>query len=44
MAVNRDPERVKTLAADIVSEAAELDHAVGGFLAGTRATASTAGA
>jgi len=40
IAVNRDPQRTQTLAADIVSEAAELDHTVGGFLAGTKAAAA----
>ena len=39
IAVNRDPQRTQTLAADIVSEAAELDHTVGGFLAGAKAAA-----
>ena len=42
IAVNRDPQRTQTLAADIVSEAAELDHTVGGFLAGTKAAVSAA--
>lgn len=42
IAVNRDPKRTHELAADIVSEAAELEHTVGGFLAGTKATASAA--
>lgn len=40
LAVNRDPQRTQTLAADIVSEAAELDHTVGGFLAGSKAAAA----
>ena len=40
IAVNRDPQRTQALAADIVSEAAELDHTVGGFLAGTRPVAA----
>ena len=40
LAVNRDPRRTQELAADIVSEAAELEHTVGGFLAGTKAAAS----
>jgi PAS domain S-box-containing protein len=42
IAVNRDPKRTHELAADIVSEAAELDHTVGGFLAGTKAAANAA--
>jgi PAS domain S-box-containing protein len=42
IAVNRDPKRTHELAADIVSEAAELDHTVGGFLAGTKARAAEA--
>jgi nitrogen fixation/metabolism regulation signal transduction histidine kinase len=42
IAVNRDPQRTQALAADIVSEAAELDHTVGGFLAGTKAAAAEA--
>jgi len=40
--VNRDPARAHELATDIVSEAAELEHTVGGFLAGTKAAASAA--
>ena len=42
IAVNRDPQRTQALAADIVSEAAELDHTVGGFLAGTKAAGAEA--
>ena len=42
IAVNRDPQRTQALAADIVSEAAELDHTVGGFLAGTKAARAEA--
>jgi PAS domain-containing protein len=37
LAVNGDPAQVRQLAVDIVSEAAELDHTIGGFLAGGRA-------
>jgi PAS domain-containing protein len=43
LAVARDPTMVRQLAVDIVSEAAELDHTIGGFLAGDRA-AKAAGA
>ena len=42
IAVNRDPARAHELATDIVSEAAELEHTVGGFLAGTKAAANAA--
>jgi PAS domain S-box-containing protein len=42
IATNRDPQRTQALAADIVSEAAELDHTVGGFLAGVKAAAAEA--
>jgi len=34
LAVSRDPTMVRQLAVDIVSEAADLDHTIGGFLAG----------
>ena len=37
VAVNRDPQLIQLLATDIASEAASLDHTIGGFLAGARA-------
>jgi PAS domain-containing protein len=37
LAVSRDPTQVRQLAIDIVSEAADLDHTIGGFLAGAKA-------
>ena len=37
LAVSRDPALVRQLAVDIVSEAADLDHTIGGFLAGAKA-------
>ncbi len=43
LAVSRDPMLVRQLAVDIVSEAADLDHTIGGFLAGAK-TAKAAGA
>jgi nitrogen fixation/metabolism regulation signal transduction histidine kinase len=43
LAVSSDPMLVRQLAVDIVSEAADLDHTLGGFLAGARA-AKAAGA
>jgi PAS domain S-box-containing protein len=43
LAVSRDPTMVRQLAVDIVSEAADLDHTIGGFLAGGTA-AKAAGA
>jgi PAS domain S-box-containing protein len=43
LAVTRDPTTVRQLAVDIVSEASDLDHTIGGFLAGARA-AKAAGA
>ena len=43
LAVSRDPALVRQLAVDIVSEAADLDHTIGGFLTGARA-AKAAGA
>jgi len=43
LAVSRDPTLVRQLAVDIVSEAADLDHTIGGFLAGGKA-AKAAGA
>jgi nitrogen fixation/metabolism regulation signal transduction histidine kinase len=41
LATRRDPEQTQRLAEDIISEAAQLDHTIGGYLAGTR-TASRA--
>ena len=43
LAVSRDPTLVRQLAVDIVSEAANLDHTIGGFLVGTK-DAKAAGA
>jgi PAS domain-containing protein len=43
LAVSADPVMVRQLAVDIVSEAADLDHTIGGFLAGGKA-AKAAGA
>jgi len=43
LAVSRDPTQVRQLAVDIASEAADLDHTIGGFLAGAKA-AKAAGA
>jgi PAS domain-containing protein len=43
LAVSRDPVQVRQLAVDIVAEAADLDHTIGGFLTGARA-AKAAGA
>jgi hypothetical protein len=40
LAVSRDSTMVRQLAVDIVSEAAELDHTIGGFLAGAKAAKS----
>jgi len=37
VAVSSDPALVRQLAVDIVSEAADLDHTIGGFLAGAKA-------
>jgi len=37
LAVSRDPAMVRQLAVDIVSEAADLDRNIGGFLAGAKA-------
>jgi PAS domain-containing protein len=37
VAVSSDPTLVRQLAVDIVSEAADLDHTIGGFLAGAKA-------
>ena len=36
LAVSRDPTLVRQLAVDIVSEATDLDHTIGGFLAGAK--------
>ena len=44
LAVSRDPTLVRQLAVDIVSEAADLDHTIGGFLAGAKAAKRAAGA
>ena len=44
LAVGRDPERTQQLAAEIISEAAQLDHTIGGFLARARTAANAAGA
>jgi len=44
LAGTQDPETARQFAADIVSEAAELEHTIGGFLAGTKASAKAAGA
>ncbi|MGH9501080.1 MAG: PAS domain-containing protein [Terriglobales bacterium] len=41
LASGRDPEQTQRLATDIILEAAELDHTIGGFLAGA-SSASTA--
>lgn len=43
LAASRDPELARQLAADIASEAAQLDHTIGGFLAGPRAARAAAG-
>lgn len=43
VAVSSDPTLVRQLAVDIVSEAADLDHTIGGFLTGAKA-AKAAGA
>jgi len=43
LAASRDPELARQLAADIASEAAQLDHSIGGFLAGARAKSAAAG-
>jgi nitrogen fixation/metabolism regulation signal transduction histidine kinase len=44
LAVTRDTTLVRQLAVDIVSEAADLDHTIGGFLAGAKTVKSAAGA
>jgi nitrogen fixation/metabolism regulation signal transduction histidine kinase len=38
LATGRHPEQAQRLAEDIILEAAQLDHTIGGFLAGPRAT------
>jgi signal transduction histidine kinase len=43
LAVSPDPALVRQLAVDIVSEAADLDHTIGGFLVGAQ-SAKAAGA
>jgi len=42
LANGRDPEQTQRLAKDIILEAAELDHTIGGFLAGPRAASHAA--
>ncbi len=42
LATGRDLEQTKRLAEDIILEAAELDHTIGGFLAGTRSASNAA--
>ena len=42
LATGRDPEQTQRLAKDIILEAAELDHTIGGFLAGSRAASHAA--
>jgi len=44
LAGTKDHDLALQLATDIVSEAAELDHTIGGFLAGGKASAKAAGA
>jgi len=43
VAVSRDPSQIQQLAVDIVSEAADLDHTIGGFLASAKAAKNAAG-
>jgi signal transduction histidine kinase len=43
LADSRDPELARQLAADIVAEAGQLEHTIGGFLAGTRAANTASG-
>lgn len=43
LAVSRDPDLARQLATDIASEAAHLDHTIGGFLASARSSAARAG-
>ena len=42
LATGDDPVQTQRLATDIISEAAELDHTIGGFLAGTRTASNVA--
>jgi PAS domain-containing protein len=42
LAAGRDPEQTQRLAKDIILEAAQLDHTIGGFLAGPRAAGRAA--
>ncbi len=44
LSASPDPQRIRQLAADIVSEAAELDRTIGGFLVGAKAAGKAAGA
>ena len=44
LSASPDPDKIRRLAADIVSEAAELDRTIGGFLAGAKAAGHAAGA
>lgn len=44
LAACRDPELARQIAADIASEAAQLNHTIGGFLAGPRTAKAAAGA
>jgi nitrogen fixation/metabolism regulation signal transduction histidine kinase len=44
LAASRDPELARQIAADIASEAAQLNHTIGGFLSGPRPAKATAGA
>lgn len=43
LATSHDPELTRQLAADIAAEAAQLDHTIGGFLAGSRAAGIASG-
>jgi signal transduction histidine kinase len=44
LAASRDPELARQIAADIALEAAQLNHKIGGFLAGPRPAKAAAGA
>jgi signal transduction histidine kinase len=44
LAASRDPDLARQIAADIASEAAQLNHTIGGFLAGPRSEKAAAGA
>jgi nitrogen fixation/metabolism regulation signal transduction histidine kinase len=44
LAVSHDPEQSRQIAADIASEAAHLNHTIGGFLSGPRPVKAAAGA